>query len=106
MKIPAEGSKVTQEQVEGALNIVAFPGAAPGDKAWHYGQFEPWALEFGYPEGKPLYANITMPDSNTYHIYYLNDAHKSTIILKHGQTPANYGISPEKAKASEAGGRE
>lgn len=100
MTMPAPDSKVTKEQVDQALNIVDFRGAQPGPKAWHYGQFEPWALKFGYADGKPIYGSVTIPDGNEYHIYFLNDAHQGTIILKRTQAPANYGISPQWEKVA------
>jgi hypothetical protein len=98
MPLPTPGSQVTVEQVNHALNIKQFPGATPGDKAWHEGQFEPWMLQFGYPEGKALYANVNCPGAGAagYHIYWLNDGNDAAIILKTGETPAKYNVQPKK----------
>ena len=97
MNMPAEGTPVTAAQVELSINIKDFSSAEPGNKGWHEGLFEPWSMSFGYPEGKPLYGEVKVGNAS-YHIYYLNDGHKCPIILKQGQTPADYGISPEKSE--------
>ena len=93
MPLPDEGSDVTQKQVDASVNIGSFAGATPGTKGWHYGQFEPWALQFGYEDGMPLYGECKV-DGNSYHIYWLNDKHQAPIILKQNETPATYGITP------------
>ena len=92
MKLPEQDEKLTQEQVNLAVNLDSFPDSTPGDKGWHEGLFEPWALSFGYPEGKPMYASV---NPGGYHIYFLNDKHQAPIILKKGETPSTYGIEPE-----------
>lgn len=94
MKIPNEGDKLTQEEINLSINLDKFSGAEPGRKNWHYGQFEPWALNFGYPEGKPIYAEVKV-EAEYYHIYYLNDKHACPIILKQGQKPEDYGVNPK-----------
>lgn len=93
MPLPDEDSKVTQDQIKQALNSDKFPDSKPG-KNWHDGQFEPWALDFGYPDGKPRYGSV---EPGGYHIYWLNDGHQAPIILKPGETPDNYGIKPQKS---------
>ncbi len=92
MNLPKDGEKLTQGQVNLAINLDKFPNSKPGSKNWHYGQFEPWAMQFGYKDGIPIYASV---DPNGYHIYFLNDGHKVPIILKIGETPATYGIKPK-----------
>lgn len=94
MPPPTLDTDVTQAQVDAAVNIDDFEGAVPGKKKWHEGIFEPWALKFGYPEGKATYGECVV-GTDSYHIYWLNDGHQAPIILKKGQTPADYGISPE-----------
>ncbi|MEZ4453829.1 MAG: hypothetical protein R3B09_30515 [Nannocystaceae bacterium] len=92
--MPPRDSALTQAQVNHALNIQYFQGSVPaGGRAgnWHEGQFEPWALQFGYPGGMPLYAHV---NPGNYHIYWLNDGHQAPIILMPGQTPADYQIYP------------
>lgn len=86
--MPPVNSALTQQQVNAALNIQWFPGSTPAGP-WHYGQFEPWAIQYGYPNGMPLYAHV---NPGNYHIYWLNDGHQAPIILTPGQTPANYGF--------------
>lgn len=92
MQLPKENDPITQEQVNKALNLSNFGGTAgPGMKGWHYGLFEPWAMQFGYLDGRPIYAST----SAGYHIYYLNlEKYKAPIILKPGQKPQDYGIQP------------
>ena len=89
--MPNEGSPLTQLQINASINILSFAGSSPGGKDWHKGLFEPWALDFGYSDGRPLYANVMPGD---YHIYWLNDGHQQPIILKPRETPATYGVSP------------
>lgn len=93
MPAPPIDSAVTQEQVDASVNIDDFPGATPGAKAWHTGLFEPWAMEFGYPDGMPVYAECIV-EAASYHIYWLNDGHQAPIILKKGQTPETYDVHP------------
>lgn len=97
MPLPTLDSQVTQEQIKNALNFNKFPDATPGDKGWHEGLFEPWTLQFGYPEGKARYANVNYPGAGPagYHIYWLNDGNDAAIILKNNETPANYDVQPK-----------
>lgn len=94
MPTPTLGSAVTQDQVNAAVNIADFPAATPGAKEWHTGLFEPWTIPFGYPDGMAVYGEVVVGEAS-YHIYWLNDGHQAPIILKQGQTPADYGVEPE-----------
>ena len=94
MEMPNENDPITQEQVGQAINLSSFPGAEPGSKGWHLGLFEPWALQFGYPEGRPLYAEVVV-GAERIHIYFLNDGSKKPIILRRGEKPADYGVLPQ-----------
>lgn len=92
MPPPTEGSAVTADQVAASVNIASFPGAAPG-RNWHIGQLEGWAFQFGYPSGMPVYGSVTVGGTDI-HIYFLNDGHQQPIILRPGQTPADYDVAP------------
>jgi len=92
MALPPENSAVTQDQINAAINIGNFPGSTPGSN-WHYGQFEPWALQFGYENGMPLYGSVIFNGASV-HMYWLNDGHQQPIIMTNGQTPATYGVEP------------
>ncbi|MCQ0090811.1 hypothetical protein [Roseovarius sp. M141] len=94
MPPPELETDVTQKQVDAAVNIDDFEGAVPGKKKWHNGLFEPWAMEFGYKDGMPVYGECVVGEES-HHIYWLNDKHQAPIILKKGQTPADYGITPD-----------
>ncbi len=103
MNLPKDGDPITQDQVDLALNLSKFAGAAPGSKGWHTGLFEPWALKFGYPDGMPVYAEVNVSGQG-FHIYYLNDGWAAPLIMKKNETPADYGIQP-KAKATATTGK-
>ena len=90
MPPPAIGSFVTQAQINNAVNRASFQGAVPGNAGWHLGQFEPWALTHGYPGGAPIYGHVSFQGMQI-HIYYL-PALDRAIILRMGQTPAQYGF--------------
>lgn len=92
MKLPNDNDTLTQNQINSAVNITSFDKPTP-NKNWHYGQFEPWALKFGYLDGKPIYGSVSV-GSQEYHIYFLNDGHKLPIILKPKETPDNYNVKP------------
>lgn len=105
MNMPDENSPVTAGQIDLAINLNKFPGATP-DKNWHYGQFEPWAMKFGYPEGRPLYGSVKYKGESC-HIYFLNSRWKQQVppgeatgepmpvILKSNENPATYSITPD-----------
>jgi hypothetical protein len=91
--MPNDGDQVTQEEVSGAVNIGSFSGAKPDPaKGWHKGQFEPWTMEFGYKDGMALYGGALHSEEKV-HIYYLPVKEK-TILLKLGETPQTYKITP------------
>ena len=92
MPIPNDGDTLTPEQVRSSLNASTFPDFEI-DKDWHYGLFEPWALQFGYPDGKPIYGGI-IANGVHYHVYYLNDQHQAPLIMGNGQTPQDWGVNP------------
>jgi len=91
--MPKEKEKVTQEEVDGAVNIDQFLGAQPDPaKNWHKGQFEPWTMDFGYEDGFPLYGGALV-NGNNVHIYYLPKKDK-TILLARNETPKTYNVTP------------
>jgi hypothetical protein len=92
MKKPEDGETLTQAQVGEAVNVKDFE-AVEIKKNWHIGQFEPWALDFGYPDGMPIYGGVEV-DGVSAHIYFLNDGHQASIILRRGETPATYHVTP------------
>ncbi|MGD2087815.1 MAG: hypothetical protein PVH61_16675 [Candidatus Aminicenantes bacterium] len=101
MNEPVIGSAVTQEQIDGALNYSSFSddGLTPdSEKNWHQGpesggQFEPWSIAFGYPEGFPRYGGTKTSSGVKIHIYWL-PTKSGTCILPPGKTPQDYGIEP------------
>jgi hypothetical protein len=92
MPKPNDGDVLTPEQVASSLNASSFPGCVI-DKDWHIGQFESWALQFGYPDGMPIYGGIIFQDVR-YHVYYLNDQHQVPLIMGNGQTPQEWDVFP------------
>lgn len=92
--MPEKGESVTEEQVNTAINIKSFKGAKPDpNKKWHQGadgggQFEAWALGYGYEDGFPLYGGALVGDEKV-HIYYLPKT-KQTILLRARETPDSY----------------
>ena len=82
MTAPASGETFTNEQAM-AIGDWRFPETTVWriNNNWHQGPdgggaFEPRAIQWGYPEGFPVYAGIEVGDGQTfwkYHVYWRPD---------------------------------
>ena len=76
--MPRNGEPFTWSQIDEISNFRDY--YSPGDslrfvKGWHQGPdggglFEPWSRNYGYPDGYPLYADISI-NGVTHHVYWL-----------------------------------
>jgi hypothetical protein len=90
MPKPADGSAVTQDQIDKAVNIAHFPKPVVPDirTKWHEGQWESWANGTVYNGGTQVGTGI---NQSSVHIYWLEHSDQF-ILLRPNEKPGDYGV--------------